>query len=87
MYGNYSHFMKFPTGFGGESCARAAPGGPVWTGRRGIGKRGQPDASELGGGHVCLYAFVVCFRASVSVRAGAGRGEGMVGGEALCVAA
>lgn len=23
MYGNYSHFMKFPTGFGGECCTWA----------------------------------------------------------------
>lgn len=68
MYGNYSHFMKFPTGFGGESGAGAAPGsgvgggGPVWRGRRGAATCGHAAASELGGGQGCSSALVVCFR-------------------------
>lgn len=68
MYGNYSHFMKFPTGFGGESGAGAAPGsgvgggGPVWRGRRGAATCGHAAASELDGGQGCSSALVVRFR-------------------------
>ena len=62
MYGNYSHFMKFPTGFGGKSGARAAPGaqgggGPAWRDRsRRAPRHGARDAAEPGGGHARLDA-------------------------------
>lgn len=38
MYGNYPHFVKFPTGFGGECCCV----GPGW----GDGGRGAPVRVE-----------------------------------------
>ena len=62
MYGNYSHFMKFPTGFGGECFTRLQ--------RRDRLERSSGDGeiriTGLGlnweGGHVCLSASIVCFR-------------------------
>ena len=72
MYGNYSHFMKFPTGFGGEYFTRLQ--------RRDRLERSSGDGeiriTGLGlnweGGHVCLSASIVCFRVSVCVSARAG---------------
>lgn len=69
------------------SPALGLPRGTSLEGPEGIGKWGQPDARELGRGHVCLYALGVCFCGSVSVRAGEREGEGMVGGEDLCISA
>lgn len=59
MYGNYSHFMKFPTGFGGKCFSVCTVRG---------------DGEEMGEhgllwNHLCLHARTVCFRARSCVHA------------------
>lgn len=77
MYGNYPHFVKFPTGFGGECCSV----GSVW-GDGETGRRGAPARVESG---VCACTHGMCFRVCactcVCIRRGWGARPAM--GEAL----
>lgn len=67
MYGNYSHFVKFPAGFGGECGASARPGG---------------DAGTAKGTRAESSVYMLVRRARVRVRVQE-RGQSRVGDSAL----